>query len=90
MATVNISLPDKMAKQINKLSRERGYASRSELVRDLLREELKKKPEPIVIFQKVPLQELEAQFRATGKYNEKFIRGLIRGLKESSIYQDEE
>lgn len=88
MATVNISLPDKMAKELDRVSQKRGYASRSELIRDLLREELEKKPDPIVIFQKVPLDELEEQFRATGKYNEKFIRGLIKGLKESSIYSD--
>jgi len=90
MTTVTISLPDQIAKRVDAEAKKQGYATRSEFVRSLLRkhftdrEELKFGP-----FTPKPLEEVEKEIRATGKYNEKFIKSVIRGLKEnSSFYAD--
>jgi len=37
MATINVSLPDKMIEKLDGIVKERHYASRSEIVRDALR-----------------------------------------------------
>lgn len=86
MTTVNISLPNKMARQIDRLTHEKGYASRSELVRDLLREKLVEEIAPFQVFEKRPLTEIRMQLAKTGRYNRKFIDSLVKGLKESSLY----
>ena len=90
MTTVTISLPDQIAEKVDLEARKQGFATRSEFVRSLLRkhftdrEELKFEP-----FSPKPLEEVEKEIRATGKYNEKFIKSVIRGLREnSSFYAD--
>ena len=90
MTTVTISLPDQIAEKADLEARRQGFATRSEFVRSLIRkhfadsEELKFEP-----FTPKPLQEVEKELRATGKYNEKFIKSVVRGLAEnSSFYAD--
>lgn len=83
---MNISVPPKMAQQINRLSRQRGYASRSELVRDLLREKLEEEAAAFEVFEKLPLAEVRKEFEKTGRYNKQFIESVITGLKQSSVY----
>jgi len=93
MQTINISLPERLAKKIDQVVGREGYASRyasrSEFIRALVRfyllsenrEEVKLLP-----FKKVPLKTLEEEMRATGRYNEKFVKSVIRGLSLSSVY----
>lgn len=86
MATVTISLPDQIAKKVDSEAKKQGFATRSEFVRSLIRkyfgpEELDFKP-----FVPRPLEEIEDSFRRTGKYNEKFIKSLVKGLSRSSFY----
>ena len=90
MTTVTISLPDQIAEKVDLEARRQGFATRSEFVRSLLRkhfidrEELKFEP-----FTAKPLEEVEKELRATGKYNEKFIKSVVRGLAaNSSFYAD--
>lgn len=87
MTTVTISLPDSIAKQLDKETSQKGFATRSEFIRNLIRryflgEELTLEP-----FEPRPLKEIEKGLRGTGRYNEKFIRSLIKGLKDSSSYE---
>ena len=88
MATVTISLPDQIAKKVDAEAKNQGFSTRSEFVRSLLRkyfypaaEELKFEP-----FIPRPLEEIEEELRSTGKYNEKFIKSVIKGLRENSSY----
>lgn len=86
MATVNISLPSRMAKQIDQLTRQKGYSSRSELVRDLLREKLVQETADFEVFEKRPLSEVRKELQKTGKYNKEFIDSVVSGLQHSSLY----
>ena len=89
MSTITISLPAQIAKRVDEETQKQGFATRSEFIRNLLRkyfgsEELVFKP-----FVPRPLPEIEEGLRKTGKYNEKFIKSVIRGLKNnSSFYAD--
>lgn len=86
MATVNISLPSRMAKQIDQLTRQKGYSSRSELVRDLLREKLTQGVADFKVFEKRPLSEVRKELKKTGKYSKQFIDSVVSGLQHSSLY----
>ena len=87
--TINISLPERLAKKIDQVVSREGYSSRSEFIRALVRfyllsenrEEVKLLP-----FKKVPLKTLEEEMRATGRYKEKFVKSVIKGLSLSSVY----
>lgn len=96
MDTINISLPYPLSSQIDTIVRREGYASRSEFFRTLLRLYLhlttistSKKAIQLLPFEKKPLPEIEKDFLATGKYSKAFVKSVITGLKESSLYQDE-
>lgn len=87
MSTITISLPQQIAKKIDTETRKMGFATRSEFIRNLLRkyftqEELKLEP-----FVPRPLEEIEERLSQTGKYNQKFIKSVIQGLKDSSFYE---
>lgn len=87
MITFSISLPPQIAEKIDGETQRQGFASRSEFIRSLLRayftdrNELKFEP-----FTPKPLEEVEKNIRATGKYNEKFIKSVIKGLRENSSF----
>lgn len=88
MTTVTISLPTQIAKRVDSEAKKQGFATRSEFIRSLLRqyfststEELKLEP-----FVPKPLEEIEEELRSTGKYNEKFIRSVIKGLRDNSSF----
>lgn len=85
MATINISLPNKMATQLDSLKTYRGYATRSELVRELLRERLSQEPS-FEFFKKPSLDAVAKDLTETGKYNPEFIKSVMSGLKKSSLY----
>lgn len=69
-----------------------GFWSLQDAVRLFLNQLAKKtitvafRPAEFLEFEKRPLKEIEEGFVATGKYNKKFVKGLINGLKRSSIY----
>lgn len=91
MRTINISLPDNLAQQLDAAAAGRGFASRSEFLRDLLRKFFDGKSEdnfplPVIVYKKKPLGEVRREMEVTGKYNKKFIDSVIRGLARSSVY----
>jgi Arc/MetJ-type ribon-helix-helix transcriptional regulator len=91
MATVTISLPDQIAKQIDSETKKEGFSTRSEFVRSLLRKYFAQKPAEELKFEPFipkPLEEIEKNLRDTGKYNEKFIKSVIKGLKENSSFYE--
>ncbi|MEK7565817.1 MAG: hypothetical protein AAB506_02115 [Patescibacteria group bacterium] len=45
-------------------------------------------PAEFLEFEKRPLKEIEEGFVATGKYNKKFVKGIVDGLKRESLYVD--
>ena len=89
MQTINISLPELLTTKIDAIIRREGYASRSEFIRSLVRFYLlSQKKEEIVLlpFTKIPLRTIEKEMRATGRYNEKFMKSVVKGLSKSSVY----
>lgn len=91
MGMMNVSLPSQQIEEVDLMVGRYGYANRSEFVRSALRYVLKNKvvAEQMVDFPFVvanPADEPEgvvADFRATGKYNEAFLKDLEDGLKNS-------
>ena len=89
MQTINISLPETLSRKIDKVISQEGYASRSEFVRALLRFYLLSQDKDKITlkpFEKVSLKKVEAEMKASGKYNKKFINSVISGLSRSSAY----
>ena len=89
--TFNISLPQTLANQVDKQIASGEFASRSEFFRTVLRlyETIIQRQVPpleIVPFKKRPLGEIEKSMLATGKYDKKFVKSIIRGLAKSSVY----
>lgn len=84
MATLTISLPTQFITQINAEVKNQG-ATRSEFFRGLLRKYFTK-PIKFKPFVKMPLDQIEDGLRETGKYNEKFIKSVVKGFSESSYY----
>ena len=87
MSTVTISLPAQIAKKVDIEAKKEGFATRSEFIRSLLRRYFGSKELMFEEFIPRPLNEIREAFEKTGKYNKKFIDSLIRGLKESSVYE---
>ncbi len=85
MTTMTISLPDPVAKQVDGETRTKGFATRSEFFRALLRRHFTGEVE-FEPFVPRPLAEIRKDLEKTGKYNEKFITSVIRGLSRSSWY----
>lgn len=91
--TLNISLPKKLADQVDLEVAGGSYVSRSEFFRTLLRlyQTLTGKESvslEFMEFKKRPLKEIEQGFMSTGKYSKKFVKSIVTGLKRSSIYAD--
>lgn len=87
MSTVTISLPGQVAKQVDAEAKKQGFATRSEFIRSLIRRYFGSRELTFEEFIPRPLDEIKDAFEKTGKYNKKFINSLIRGLKESSLYE---
>lgn len=89
--TFNISLPQTLANQVDAQIASGEFASRSEFFRTLVRlyeTVIQKKTAPLEIipFKKRPLKEIEQSMLATGQYDRKFVKSIIRGLAKSSVY----
>lgn len=87
MSTMTISLPLHVAKLINAEAKQKGFATRSEFIRDLLRRYFYASP-AISVFGRKPLGEIKQEMAATGKYDKKFVASVIKGLSKSSLYAD--
>ena len=87
MTTLTISLPDKIAKEVDIETRRQGYATRSEFIRGLIRKYFSK-AEAITFeeFKPIPLGRLKLELARSGKYSEKFINSVVSGLSKSSVY----
>lgn len=85
MTTVTISLPDSIAKQLDQETVQKGFATRSEFIRALLRRYLTGGVE-FETFTSRPIEEIKLELAKTGKYSEKFIESVTRGLSKSSAY----
>ncbi len=85
MATMTISLPNQIAERVDLEAQEKGFATRSEFIRSLLRRYFTGELE-FEEFNSVPLEKLRADLAKTGKYSEKFIESVTQGLTKSSHY----
>lgn len=86
MTTFTISLPNQLADHVDRETVKRGFATRSEFIRDLLRRVLYGDMtfEP---FTTKPLGEIKKDLKNTGKYNQSFINSVVAGLQKSSLYE---
>lgn len=88
MQTLNISVTTHQFNLVNQLTAEWGFANRSEFFRALLRALIK--PEAFsapIQFQTPPTKDTDKVmdgFRKTGKYNQKFLASLEKGLAKST------
>lgn len=87
MATINISLPAKLVRLVDRETEKSGFSSRSELVRDLLRKHLFEKGE-FKVFKKRGIDEIKLELARTGKYSQVFIESVTKGLSKSSLYEN--
>lgn len=85
MTTITISLPNSIAKQLDKETSQRGFATRSEFIRALLRRYLNGESE-LAVFSPKPIEEIKAELAKSGKYSQKFIESVTKGLSKSSVY----
>lgn len=91
MTTVTISLPNQIAKKVNIEAKKKGFATRSEFMRSLLREYFvdEAKPEKLEFkeFTRQPLKKIKLDLARTGKYSEEFIESVVKGFSKSSLYE---
>ncbi|PIS14292.1 hypothetical protein COT64_03395 [Candidatus Shapirobacteria bacterium CG09_land_8_20_14_0_10_39_12] len=85
MTTVTISLPDSVARQLDKEISQKGFATRSEFIRSLLRRHFGNEEE-LKAFSLKPIEEIKLELAKTGKYDQKFIESVTSGLMKSSPY----
>lgn len=86
MSTITISLPSQITKRVDDEAKKEGFATRSEFIRNLIRKYFNSNELTFEEFVPRPLEEIEQGFRKTGKYNEKFIKSVIKGLRENSSF----
>lgn len=87
MGVISISLPTTLAYKIDAETHKRGFATRSEFFRSILRRYFQEDL-PILTFKKRPLEDIREELERTGQYSEKLIADVISGLKHSSVYAD--
>jgi len=85
MTTFSISLPSKIASQVDSETQKQGFATRSEFMRTLLRRYFIKEL-PFETFTPKPISEIRLELAQTGKYSQEFIESVIKGLSQSSVY----
>ena len=86
MATLTISLPKQIATKIDSETKKLGFSTRSEFIRNILRQyfsegELKFEP-----YETRPLSRIKLELAKTGKYSQDFIESVTKGLAKSSSY----
>lgn len=85
MTTFSISLPSQVASAIDVETKESGFASRSEFIRILVRKYLASK-KVFRVYESKPVDQVKLELAKTGKYSEKFIESVTKGLKKSALY----
>ncbi|MFC1790456.1 ribbon-helix-helix domain-containing protein [Patescibacteria group bacterium] len=94
MQTINISLPQKLSSQVEEIIKREGYASKSEFFRNLIRLYLSlttSSPKPLRLspYKKQPLEKVKKSLEKSNRnYSQAFINSVIKGLGESSIYNE--
>ena len=85
MTTMTISLPDNLATKLDRAVDQAGFATRSELVRSLIRRYFSSDLE-LEPFESQPLAEVKSKLSKAGKYNREFVDSVTQGLAKSSAY----
>lgn len=80
MATVTISLPDKIAEKVDSEAKNQGFSTRSEFIRSLLRKYFAGNELEFEAFTPRPIDEIKFELAKTGKYNQEFIESVTKGL----------
>ena len=88
MSTITISLPNFTVRQLDEEIQIKGFATRSEFIRNLLRRYFTRELQ-FETFEPQPIEKIKLDLAKTGKYNQKFIESVIKGLARSSIYENE-
>ena len=83
MTTVTISLPDSIAKRLDLETSQKGFATRSEFIRALLRRYFSGELQ-LEVFETKPIEEIKLELAKTGKYSQEFIESVVKGLSKSS------
>ncbi|MEK7592615.1 MAG: ribbon-helix-helix protein, CopG family [Patescibacteria group bacterium] len=86
MSTFTISLPTRIATQVDSETQKQGFATRSEFIRALIRRYFSKELQ-FETFSPRSLPEVQKDLAKTGKYSNAFIDSVISGLKKSSVYE---
>ncbi|PIP52565.1 hypothetical protein COX09_00920 [Candidatus Beckwithbacteria bacterium CG23_combo_of_CG06-09_8_20_14_all_47_9] len=95
MATINISLPNTLALQLDELVNRFAFANRSEFIRSLLRRFFSDQALlqegavfPFVVPRTKSRKKIVSEFKKTGKYSPGFLEDLNKGLKNSRYFKD--
>ena len=96
MKNVNINLTTIQAKQVDRTTKDYGFANRSEFFRAVLRYIFSSPPETLeqvstLNFRPPPIKDIDKimkDFRGIGKYNEKFLKSLEQGLRKSHYFNE--
>ena len=86
MATLTISLPRQIATKIDSEAEKLGFSTRSEFIRNILRQYFLEDEIKFEQFKTRPLEEIKLELARTGKYSQDFIESVTRGLAKSSRY----
>ncbi len=86
MATLTISLPKQIATKIDLEVTKLGFATRSEFIRNILRQYFSQEELKLETFENRPLDEVKLELAKTGKYSQAFIQSVTQGLAKSSRY----
>jgi Arc/MetJ-type ribon-helix-helix transcriptional regulator len=86
MSTITISLPDQIAQKIDTEAKIKGFSTRSEFIRSLLRKYFAGEEVKFEVFEPLPINEMRFELAKTGKYSQEFIDSVVEGLKKSSVY----
>lgn len=85
MTTFTISLPDQIAQVVDRETKKLGFATRSEFVRDVLRKYMSEEAK-FEVYNPTSVTDVKLQLAKTGKYTQKFIESVTKGLSKSSLY----
>ena len=88
MATFTVSLPNQIAKKVDLEAQKKGFATRSEFIRALLRNYFAEEKLEFGVFEPKPIEQIRFELAQTGKYNQEFIESVVSGLKKSSFYEN--
>ncbi len=94
MQNININLTTEQAKLVDKATQEKGFSSRSEFFRSLLRYIFIHSPRVLTKLDAVNFEQpttkntnkIIADLEASGRYNQAFLNSVAKGLKKSEYF----